>query len=667
VIVSYGFDFDHSKGRTLVVHDYSGNKVACAVIPATTDRATATNFVKLGQTAVAVEGMATLDFRATSVHISYNLTHVDSRCTVPMPETTNSCGLHIHEGKSCDAPLKHFFDANIYKMDPWANINYRAMNGNSMGMVDVEFGYGYMQSNGHALVLHDLNGNPMACAIISTGTALRDTVSVVTLTPLTPTATIEGKVLLDFQGMGVKLSYDLTGVDANCSSVGPAKLSCGIHIHQGFNCSDPMGHYYNAMLYPEDPWMYASYSTLGGGMARGSLVVSYGEAYSTSMGRSLVLHNYAGEKVVCHTIPQITDNVVVQNFKPIESAPKNESMLSGFVMMAFRPTSVRMELLLENTDPRCMQKTGAKNSCGIHIHSGSCAAPGPHFYNNNTFAMDPWANVSYVSTAQGKALGVLNVEFGYGFDMAKGKIVIVHDQEGAMVACSEIALMPLLATVSSPAPMKKFPAYEGIYVPTLEAHMKFNDEAVTIMYNLTGVPCECAQIGTAPNSCGLHIHEGTSCNMASMVGGHWFGTTSDPWAFSPYTARKCSEVCAMGTNGTTASGSLTVMYGKDYVSTMNRVLVVHDYMGNKIGCAPLMAIPQINPASGSPFPVLPVALGGGGLVLLLLIFFYCRHRKTQRARVGTLNEKLAPKTTGGPSANINGQNPNRRTLSVNHM
>jgi hypothetical protein len=282
--------------------------------------------------------------------------------------------------------------------------------------------------------------------------------------------------------------------------------------------------------------------------------------------------------------------------------------------------------------------------------------------------MDPWANNSYVSSPEGKVMAILNVEFGYSYEMTRGKIVIVHDQEGLPVACSEISVMPLMSTVTTPAPMKKYPAYAGVYTPILEAHMKYNNEAVTIAYNLTGVPCECAQIGTAPNSCGLHIHEGMSCNTNSLVGGHWFNNhtvMSDPWAYTPYTARKCSEVCTMDTMGTTASGSLTVVYGNDYASTISRVLVVHDYMGVRIGCAPLMGMPQITPEGAPTFPLLPVVLGGSAFLLLLLAFVYSRHRKTKRSQVGTLNEKLAPTTA--PPANPTGQNPTRRTLSVNHM
>ena len=35
----------------------------------------------------------------------------------------------------------------------------------------------------------------------------------------------------------------------------------------------------------------------------------------------------------------------------------------------------------------------------------------------------------------------------------------------------------------------------------------------------------------ATNSCGIHVHVGTTCDDADKVGGHWFKSpvTKDPW------------------------------------------------------------------------------------------------------------------------------------------
>merc|ERR1719164_359233 len=41
--------------------------------------------------------------------------------------------------------------------------------------------------------------------------------------------------------------------------------------------------------------------------------------------------------------------------------------------------------------------------------------------------------------------------------------------------------------------------------------------------------CKTTPEGVA-NACGIHIHEGKTCDDASAVGGHYFATDSDPWS-----------------------------------------------------------------------------------------------------------------------------------------
>ena len=80
--------------------------------------------------------------------------------------------------------------------------------------------------------------------------------------------------------------------------------------------------------------------------------------------------------------------------------------------------------------------------------------------------------------------------------------------------------------------------------------------------------CLCA-VG-AGNSCGIHIHEGFTCDDAS---GHFFNPDlSDPWLVSYYTP---------------GSGSVTVTHGYDYATTRGRVLTIHDRTGARIACTPL--------------------------------------------------------------------------------
>ena len=63
--------------------------------------------------------------------------------------------------------------------------------------------------------------------------------------------------------------------------------------------------------------------------------------------------------------------------------------------------------------------------------------------------------------------------------------------------------------------------------------LEFLDNDVTISMNLAGVDGRCsAGDCTAGNCCGAHIHTGTSCSLAGLVGGHFYGTSSDPVTIS---------------------------------------------------------------------------------------------------------------------------------------
>jgi len=88
--------------------------------------------------------------------------------------------------------------------------------------------------------------------------------------------------------------------------------------------------------------------------------------------------------------------------------------------------------------------------------------------------------------------------------------------------------------------------------------------------NLSG-DADCISSGpsSAGNSCGIHIHAGDSCIDGSLVGGHYYATTSDPWANAAYS---------------TTSGSLTVEYGSDWDATEGRAFVLHDRTGARVTC-----------------------------------------------------------------------------------
>ena len=82
------------------------------------------------------------------------------------------------------------------------------------------------------------------------------------------------------------------------------------------------------------------------------------------------------------------------------------------------------------------------------------------------------------------------------------------------------------------------------------------------------------------NSCGLHIHSGSSCEAASQVGGHYATNGfADPW-----TEKSLSYVSS--TNGN-AEGKLSAVTGGTSLDVLGKAFVVHGYDGGRIACGTL--------------------------------------------------------------------------------
>ena len=83
----------------------------------------------------------------------------------------------------------------------------------------------------------------------------------------------------------------------------------------------------------------------------------------------------------------------------------------------------------------------------------------------------------------------------------------------------------------------------------------------------------CADASVA-NSCGIHIHEGTSCT--ADAGLHYYAglVTVDPWATITYTA-----------TGSTTSGTLAVSTGATQTQVTGRAMIIHDRAGARVACA----------------------------------------------------------------------------------
>jgi hypothetical protein len=85
--------------------------------------------------------------------------------------------------------------------------------------------------------------------------------------------------------------------DAICTAVPNA---CGAHIHAGYSCNSTasqMGHLYDNITTPVDPWAIERYETDAYGVARYNGVVDQGT--NNVEGRAFVVHNETGGRIAC--------------------------------------------------------------------------------------------------------------------------------------------------------------------------------------------------------------------------------------------------------------------------------------------------------------------------------------------------------------------------------
>jgi len=130
---------------------------------------------------------------------------------------------------------------------------------------------------------------------------------------------------------------------------------------------------------------------------------------------------------------------------------------------------------------------------------------------------------------------------------------------------------------------------------------------------LYGMDPDCASgRGDQPNSCGIHIHSGTSCT--TEAGGHFYQATvpTDPWVPAVYSP----------SSDGVASSTLTVDTGASPSLIQGKTLILHEYSGTKAACA-VIGAPTNVPAPGQALKLDAAGgagIGAGGGFFLGLIF-----------------------------------------------
>lgn len=218
--------------------------------------------------------------------------------------------------------------------------------------------------------------------------------------------------------------------------------------------------------------------------------------------------------------------------------------------------------------------------CVRSIHAGtSCSADAlGHYYRQSAVPTDPWTSISYTSDSSGEVSeATVSVDTGgYAGDVA-GRTVLVHGHDGARIACGILAsTTEVTLTATSFVPYYTYAGNLAVR-GTIGPMTTTDGTTQTFSYSLTGTDPSCADgvDSSKANSCGIHIHAGTSCTRHAE--GHYYASgLSDPWTNVVYTP---------DAEGVVSAGSATVATGLTSQSVAGRTLIVHDKTGARIACA----------------------------------------------------------------------------------
>ena len=98
---------------------------------------------------------------------------------------------------------------------------------------------------------------------------------------------------------------------------------------------------------------------------------------------------------------------------------------------------------------------------------------------------------------------------------------------------------------------------------------------MTFKFDLKGVETNCV-------NCGIHIHTGTSCDTADVVGGHYWdsGKTEDQWV-TAYGAVYNSDASGKDKD------AFDLTNGYDIDGNDGHAVVIHAQDGSRVGCGVL--------------------------------------------------------------------------------
>jgi len=214
------------------------------------------------------------------------------------------------------------------------------------------------------------------------------------------------------------------------------------------------------------------------------------------------------------------------------------------------------------------------------IESGLGAGP---YYDDNSMS-NPWfgmgfsPRIVYEASEEGFSNGAWRVDNGFGSQENDGHAFIMFDGYGeGLVVCGVLGVAGdrmLLA-----AEMDVYPGYEGGLNVAGSVRVTYRkDGTFKFRYNLEGLEADC-------EGCGIHIHEGTSCDSHELVKGHYWDdeVVEDLWT----TAGGATYDSDAEGN---AEGYFNVYNGYSFGKNVGHAVVVHAQSGARVACGVLEGI-----------------------------------------------------------------------------
>jgi len=254
-----------------------------------------------------------------------------------------ACGIHIHEGTSCDEdPKGRYWNKTIVTDDPWQSVQYDSDSGgitkifrhNAITVVT-----GTASIMGKAVIMHDRSRPPrgIACALIEEEpepeiVKLNSTMVAKTWMKYfnsSTTFTVTGSVSITQiesganRTAGQQLTWDLLGLDPACWQ--GSGNQCGIHIHKGSSCEeDTQGSHWDQTKVPDDPWTALQYDADDKGGSKETNVHTIVTGTSDISGKTIVVYDSTapGRRIACALIEK-------------HGQPPKLAELSGAMAVAF--------------------------------------------------------------------------------------------------------------------------------------------------------------------------------------------------------------------------------------------------------------------------------------------------------------------------------------------